>query len=640
MEYPSLPRTLSAMQPATFPAMQRTAALLLLMLLGLMVLAGCSQNPADESAPASVDRADRLQKQGNFASAAQMYERLAMQNPPPANVGFALSAARAWLSANRADDAQRVLDSVTATGDARQQFDRELLRAETATARGQYAAAWRQISAVPEPANAADAARLFELQQDVALRAGQPVEAVRAGISRDRVATTDAARMTARRDLLVDLRGAIDRGLRIDPATVREPLVRGWLEIGQIAAAAGRTPLGAEASVERWKTRYPGHPAASIAIIEIVTPGVRPSPGPAPAVSGPVALLLPLSGPNSAASAAAELIRDGFLAAISRQPESGRPLVKVYDTGALSVESALQTAQSEGAGFVVGPLTRPEVQQAAAQRPGVLPMLLLNSLDGDGFAGAQLFQYGLAPEDEARQIARHMNSAGQKRVVVFAPAGDWGTRVEAALSSEMAKGGGRVLTRASYDIARNDITDALTSALGMDAARQRQSRVQQITGLSLGFEARPRADIDAIFVAGYQPLAVRQINSLLLSFSSGEIPTYVVQDAFDPDDRDNRDLEGMRFVGMPWMLESTGPVADVRASTESGWSPRGKRQSRYFAFGYDAATVAVALRSGRVEWPVTGMTGRLSLTAEGRIERSLDWARIHNGAPELSDPLR
>ncbi|HYP78681.1 MAG TPA: penicillin-binding protein activator, partial [Steroidobacteraceae bacterium] len=563
--------------------------------------------------------------------------RLAMQNPPPASVGFALSAARAWLSANRADDAQRALDSITAPGDARQQFDRELLRAETATARGQYAAAWRQISAVTAPANAADASRLYQVQQDVALRAGQPIEAVRAGISRERVATTDAARMTARRDLLADLRGAIDRGLRIDPATAQEPLVRGWLEFGQIAAAAGRSPLGAEASLERWRARFPGHPAASIAAIDIIAPAARPPAGIAPAASGSIALLLPLTGPNAAP---AELIRDGFLAAIGRQPEGSRPVVKVYDTGSLSVESALQTAQSEGAGFVVGPLTRPEVQQAASQRPGVLPMLLLNSLDGDGFAGAQLYQYGLAPEDEARQIARHMNSAGQRRVVVFTPAGDWGTRVEAAFSSELAQGGGKVLGKASYDLARNDLTAALTRALGVDAAHERQLRIQQITGLTLAIEVRPRGDIDAIFVASYNPLAARQINSQVRYYNAGDIPTYIVQDGFDPDDRDNRDLEGMRFVGMPWMLESTGPTADVRASTESAWSPRGKRQSRYFAFGHDAATLATALRSGRTQWPVAGLSGRLNLTPEGRIERSLEWARFHDGAAELSDPIR
>src|SRR6478736_644246 len=94
MEDLSLPRPLYAMQPALFPVMQRKGALLLLLLLGLLAIAGCSQNPVSETAPASVDRADRLLKQGSFVPAAQMYERLAMQNPPPASVGFALSAVR------------------------------------------------------------------------------------------------------------------------------------------------------------------------------------------------------------------------------------------------------------------------------------------------------------------------------------------------------------------------------------------------------------------------------------------------------------------------------------------------------------------------------------------------------------------
>lgn len=643
MEYPSLPPHLSYTQPAFFRLTNARAGArvesiwLLFAMLALCALQACAPMPADESGPASADRADRLERQGNHTAAAQMYERLAAQNPPPASVGFALSAARAWLAANRPDDAQRALDSVTAAGNARQQFDRELLRAETAMARGQYTAAWRQISAVPEPANAADASRLFEIQQEVALRANQPVEAVRAGVNRERVATTDAARMTARRDLLTDLRGAVDRGLRIDPAAAREPLVRGWLEIGQIAAAAGRNPLGAEASLERWRARFPGHPAATIAVSDIIMSGTRQAAGITPS-GGPVALLLPLTGPYAAV---AELIRDGFQASIGRQPDAVRPTVRVYDTGSMSVQSALQAAQSDGAGFVVGPLTRPEVQEAAAQRPGVLPMLLLNSLGQEGFPGAQLFQYGLAPEDEARQIARQISGAGELRVAVFAPAEDWGTRVAAAFTEELARDGGRVIAQARSDLNVADLSAAITRALGIDAAVARQRRVQQITGLRLDFEARPRADIDAVFVAGRQALALQQINAQLRFFNAGALPIYFIQEGgLDPDDRGNRDLEGMRLVDMPWMLEPTGPAADVRTATESSWSARGRRQSRYFAFGYDAATLAVALRGGRPAWPLPGLTGRLNLTPDGRIERSLDWARIRNGAPELYDPIR
>jgi outer membrane PBP1 activator LpoA protein len=570
-----------------------------------------------------------------------MYERLAMDNPPPDRNDFTLAAARAWLTANRADDAQRVLEAAGSDFTPAQLFERELLGAEIAMARGQYAPAWKQIAAVAEPRKPADASRLFLLQQQVALRAGEPLDGVRAGIARERVATTDTDRSRARRDLLTDLRAAIDRGLRIDPAAARDALVRGWLEIGQIAASAGRSPLSAAPAIERWRSRFPGHPAASIATSEIIAPGERPATrGGASAVANntPIGLLLPLSGRQNAATAA--LIRDGFLAAVARLPESMRPAVRVYDTDALTVATAMQNARADGAGFLVGPLTRAEVQTAAEQRPGDLPLLLLNNLDGSGHVGGQLYQYALAPEDEARQIARQMFGAGQRRALVVAPSGEWGARVAAAFTDELTRAGGQVVAQGNYDLARNDLGPTLTALLGIDESRARFKRVQQITNSELIFEARPRPDIDAVFAAGYQSLALRQINPQLRFFNAGDLPVYITQQGLDTDTQANRDLEGMRVLDMPWMLDSVGPAADLRAATESAWSARGMPLSRYFAFGYDAATLAMAIRNGSNTWPLPGLTGRLNLTADGRVERSLNWARMRDGAAQPFDPVQ
>jgi len=606
-----------------------------------LLLAACvSTSTAPGSGPASVSRAERLAQQGNPAGAAQMYERLAQDNPPPDRNDFTLAAARAWLNANRADDAQRVMEAASGEFTAAQQFERELLGAEIAMARGQYAPAWKQIAQVAEPRRPADASRLFLLQQQVALRAGQPLEGVRAGIARERVAATDNDRSRARRDLLSDLRAAIDRGLRIDPAAARDALVRGWLEIGQIAASAGRSPLSAAPAIERWRSRFPGHPAATIATSEIVTPGERLGVrGTAAAVTGnpPIGLLLPLTGRQTAATAA--LIRDGFLAAIARLPEGTRPAVRVYDTDALTVGTAMQNARADGAGFLVGPLTRAEVQTAAEQRPGDLPLLLLNSLDGAGYIGAQLYQYALAPEDEARQIARQMFGSGQRRALVVAPSGEWGARVAAAFTDELTRAGGQVVAHGNYDLARNDLNTTLTSLLGIDESRARYKRVQQITNSELVFEARPRPDIDAVFAAGYQSLALRQINPQLRFFNAGDLPVYITQQGLDTETLANRDLEGMRVLDMPWMLETVGPAADLRTATESAWGARGLAQSRYFAFGYDAATLAMAIRNGSSNWPLPGLTGRLNLTTDGRIERSLNWARMRDGVTQPFDPV-
>jgi outer membrane PBP1 activator LpoA protein len=605
-------------------------------LLAAAWLAGCASPSAPGTGPASVSRAERLLQQNNPTAAAQMYEQLAQNNPPPDRDDFALAAVRAWLAANRADDAQRVVDTIGNGLTPAQQFERDLVRGEVAMARGQYAPAWRQVSQIAEPTRPADAARLFLLQQQVALRAGQPAEAVTAGLARDRVAQSDSERTRARRDLLTDLRSAIDRGLRIDPASSRDALVRGWLELGQIAAAAGQSPLSAPAAIERWRGRFPGHPAATIAVSEIVAPGERATVrSGALADASPIALLLPLTGRQAAPAA---LIRDGFMAAVARLPEAGRPTVRVYDTGVLAVGTALQNARTEGAGLLVGPLTKEEVQAAVEQRPGNLPLLLLNNLAGNGFVGANLYQYALAPEDEARQIARQMAGAGQRAAMVLAPTGEWGTRVAAAFAEELSRAGGRIAAQGTYDLNTNDLTSRVTTVLGIDESRDRLERIQRITGAQFVFEPRPRPDIDAIFVAGYQSLALRQINPMLDRYAA-DVPLYMTQDALDTDAQANRDLAGMYMLDIPWLLDTGGATADLRAATESTWGPRGLRQSRYFAFGFDAASLAQAIRSGSTAWPLSGLTGRLNLTPDGRVERSLNWARISaEGAVQAADP--
>jgi outer membrane PBP1 activator LpoA protein len=602
----------------------------------LALLASCQTTPGD-SGPASAIRADRLLRQGNLDEAARMYEQLAINNPAPARDDFALLATRAWLDANRADDAQRALDLAGAQLPAAQQFERELLRAEVGTARGQYQAAWQQLSRLPEPARAEDANRLFHLRQQVALRAGETTAAVRAGIARERVAPDDTGVSRARRDLLSDLRSAIDRGLRVDPAASTDAMERGWIEIAQIASQAGRSPLGADAMVDRWRQRFPGHPASTIVVSEILDPAARPDAarGALAQATGPVALLLPLSDRGLASTAA--LIRDGFQWHATRQAGAGLADVRIYDTSTMTVAAAMQRAVAEGATFIVGPLTREDVQAAAEQRPAHLPMLLLNSLPAGSSAGA--WQFALAPEDEARQIARQIAGGGGRTAVVVAPADAWGARVAAAFTEEFTAGGGRVIAEGQYTLARNDIEATLVAALGIDASRRRHERVQGLVGTRVEPDPRPAPGIDAIFAAGHQALAMRQIRPYLRQHNAVDIPTYMNSEGLAGDRSANRDLEGMRLVEMPWTLDTVGAAYDVRSASESAWSVRaGARDSRYFAFGYDAARLAAALRSGRVNWPLDGVTGRLNLGPEGRIERQLNWARVRDGLVQPANP--
>jgi outer membrane PBP1 activator LpoA protein len=614
---------------------------LLLLVAALAFIASCVTPSGGP--PVSVDRATRLQERGDNAGAAAMFERLAQNNPLPDRTDFAMAAARAWLAANRADDAQRVLELATGETRAPALLELGMLRAQVAEARGQFPSAWQQISQLPQPADPAVAVRLLLLREQIALRVGQPAEAVRAGIARERLATTEEQRTAARRELLSGLRGAVDNGLRIDLGASPDPMVRGWLELAQIASSASRSPLAAEADIERWRRRYPGHPGSTIVDREILHPAehaVEARPG-FVASTGPVALLLPLSGPQAAV---ATLVRDGFQAALARLPEAERPVLRIYDTSVLPIGTALLNAQSDGASIAVGPLLRDAVQEAYEQRPGALPLLLLNTLPGNGFVGNQIYQFALSAEDEARQVARQIAGSGHTRALLFAPVGDWGTRAAMAFSDELVRDGGSVVAQGVYtydrnDRSRTDVTATVTRTLGIDEARSRYERLRQIVGGSMQFRANPRPDVDAIFVAGYEPLATRELNSQLFFNNAGELPTYMTNDGLAADGGPNRDLEGMRVLGTPWELDTVGPVADLRTATEQFWATQGQRNSRYFAFGYDAATLAIALRRGVTTWPLAGLSGRLQMTPEGRIERSLTWGRIKNGQVQPFDPM-
>jgi hypothetical protein len=175
----------------------------------------------------------------------------------------------------------------------------------------------------------------------------------------------------------------------------------------------------------------------------------------------------------------------------------------------------------------------------------------------------------------------------------------------------------------------------ITQALKVNDSRARHRRLQQVVGGDLVFEAQPRDDLDLVFTAAQQPLTMRQVQPQLRFFGAGNIPSYMTSDGFDPDPVAARDLEGVRFVDMPWVLDATGATADRRAATQPIWSDRGQRLSRLFAFGHDAATLVLSLGVRNVGTvPVQGLTGRLSIDSEGQVARELQWAKISGGAAQ------
>lgn len=595
-----------------------------------LLLAGCPGSGVRRPPSVSVDRAEQLKNGGDYAGAAAVYEKLAAQTTGSDSAEFLLRAARAWFAAGRPAEADRVLATLPPTLTQTQAVEQKLLGIQSAVAQGRGDQAWRDISAMQTPTVPQAAALYYETRQQVSIATGHLVDGIRSELARERLIAPGEASL-ARTELLGQLRAAAERGVSLAPPPGSDALVRGWLEAAGVATDNLRNPTLGTTRLAAFRSRYPSHPALVALAGE---PGLMVDVPPESKLDNAphIALMLPLSGRTAAASAQ---IRDGFMTAYYQLPANGRPRLRVYDTATTSIAESISTASSSGAEFIVGPLTREEVvasSELIAQRP---PILALNFLPPDRTAPERYYQFALSPEDDARAVARYIGASGKRRGVVIAPDGDWGTRVSAAFEEELRTAGGYVLGQSSYNAAERDYRASIMQALRTDDSTARYSRIQATIGQRLEFEPRRRPDIQFIF-APSQPGAARLLRPQLRFHLAGDIPTYTLGDAYDPHPTANQEIDGVMFPDMPWMLGEAGLSAEVREAARAFDDPPARR-GRLFAFGYDAFRIAISLQRGAPIGP-RGLTGTLSIDAQGRVRRGLDWVRIKSGQPVPLDP--
>ncbi|MGB8693521.1 MAG: penicillin-binding protein activator, partial [Steroidobacteraceae bacterium] len=560
---------------------------------------------------------------------ASALEARARRSAADQQAALQLLASRSWLRAGRGGEAARVVSAISAPLTPLQKIEKRLIEADITLASGQAQLAWQQLSAIAEPSGTPLAQQYLDSRMRIALAAARPLEGIRSEMAAERLLTAAAERTRLRHDLLAQLRTAREHGVKLEPEASQDATVRGWLELGAMASDGAGASINAAIEAARWRARYPEHPATEL--LAAALPAVLP-------VSGRVhkiALLLPLSGQ---AAGYAAIIKSGFDFAYQQLPGDGRPQLAVYDTGIVPVNDALNQARIEGSDFIVGPLTRTEIELAAATSVSV-PILALNFLSSGRSAPSGMYQYALSPEEDARLIARRLLAAGQKRGVALAPTGDWGTRVLAAFSQELLAGGGTLLAQAVYEPAGHDFGTQIRSVLATDQSFARRQRLESALSIRLEFEPRSRADLDFVFAPG-QAASLRLLRPQLRFQYAGHVPVYATADAYAADGGvANQDLDGLIVPAMPWVVPNSGSADAVRqmvadaAGDSVGW------QSGLYAFGFDACQLALAIAaSGRDRSAVhiDGLSGQLSIDAGGRVHREPLWVRIsRSGEPRI-----
>jgi ABC-type branched-subunit amino acid transport system substrate-binding protein len=348
-----------------------------------------------------------------------------------------------------------------------------------------------------------------------------------------------------------------------------------------------------------------------------------------PAISGgsagggtvKVALLLPMTSSGNT-PAVAKALKQAAELALFDFDNPGVALVPKDTHGTPDgARAAAQSAISEGAELIIGPLFAQEVTGAASvARQANIPMIAFSSDESVAGNGVYLLSF-LAGRDVPR-IVSFAISRGKRNFAVLVPQSPYGRIAEAAFAKAVTQGGGQSSVRATY--ASND-------------ANAMVGPVRQIANA-----IKSGQQIDAVFL----PAGREDLPSLAPLLASSDVTSSRVQ-----------------FIGTgQWDYPGIGSEKALvggwyPAPDPKGWSKfaasytktYGDTPPRLASLAYDAVSLAVSLSQNSpgqryTESQLTrgsgfaGVDGLFRLLPNGTSERGLAILEVREGGPQVLQP--
>jgi outer membrane PBP1 activator LpoA protein len=585
----------------------------------------------DNTAVINAQTAEQL---GNYLSASQLYLDLAKTVGEPQKSQFNLRAATAFWQLNQLEQVTTSLANVNpAVLNPAQQLDSAILNANIALINSlpsEALAALSPIDLTYKPPTQKQQA--LELKIQAYALTENWLEKANSHILLDPL-LADSERPQNQQLLWSALMSLTPLALDLFNPGIPPAVDSGWYALAYLVKTYSANPGTFKVALEDWKRNYPNHPAFP----EIYQQSIDLGTAQLKDITD-IAILLPETGPYQAS---AEAIKRGILATHFNSRSNARLHFFAVDTdkqtGLSNVLQEYQRAIDQHASLVIGPLDKESVQILADADNLPIPVLALNRVANDSNS-KNLFQFGLAPEDEAVAVADYATKQNYHRALVLAPNNEWGARIAAAFNSHWLQNGGILLNQANYNPNQNDFASTLKPLLGLQASEQRYDSLRQRLGTSLEFEARRRQDIDFIFLVA-KPLKARQLVPQLKFHRSGQLPIIATSHVYEGYDnsQQNIDLNNLIISDMPWVFTNIAQ-SDATYIALSNESPeRFEEFVRLYALGTDAYHLIPELNklSHSPELSFNGATGILSINAYGQVTRKPIWAKFNHGLLEL-----
>jgi len=616
-----------------------TLTLAFITLVASCILPSCADFPlyngkvSDSGSSSQTLRAEKFLEAGKYQEAAAIYWAEAETRPSPQKEALQIRAAEAVLQPETKLQAQQYLSAINESVLTKDLLVRKrVASAELALLSGQpqvalYAATEKLIN-VSEKYNP----HLFAVRAKALKSAGMMKQSIETRIALNQL-LRKPAQLKKNNDLIWQtLLNTNNTELNSWSASNNKPELAAWLSLATIQKRPHENQPSLDSEIQLWRTSHPEHRIPNH-IIDSITKNyasfhITPN---------KIALLLPLTGRYSKV---AEAVYAGIITAREfGEAFNPPPELVVYDTGddPISAISYYQRAVTEGADFIIGPFQKNAVRTLVSQGSVPVPTLSLNYSDSELDGAQNLYQFGLLPEDEAKQVAERASFENKGAALVLVPEGEWGARLLAAFADRFNELGGSVIQSERYFPQNSDYSVAIKSLLQLNQSEQRRSTVQSIIKANIEFEPRRRQDADFIFIAA-SPQQARLIRPQLSFHFASDLPVFATSHIFSGNENisADQDINGVTYCDVPWLLSDDPSIELLRDTLDLQTSSSSSRLPRFAALGIDAYQVIPHLQrlSANDFDRYQGTTGKLSVDAQNRIYRELIWAKFEKGRPE------
>ena len=408
--------------------------------------------------------------------------------------------------------------------------------------------------------------------------------------------------------------------------------MQGWLNIAYIIKQYDTEPAELSEAIEEWKKNYPKHPATSILDLKIIYQNNATKTNDNPALPfnniHKIALLLPLSGPYKKSGIA---IKNGFLVASYHRKSNYKPSIIIMDTHQQSITNLYKKSIQEKANLIVGPLLKEDIEHLIKLNKLTIPVIALNTIEH--LHDNLLYQIGLSPELEGKLIVEKARENSHKNALLIIENNELYKRIGKTIVNNWQLMGKNILDTLKFNNQIN-LDKNLKIMLGIEDSNNRAHKLANL-GIKFNFDPTRRQDIDCIFLIT-NAVNSRQIKPLLNFYYANKIPVYANSNIYTGISNPSldRDLDGIQFCDMPWMLDPSIYNTNIHQSIKSLWKESFAAFPRLYGLGIDAYKLSnkIPILLSMPEIGISGVTGMLKMH-DNIITRQLMWGTFENGSP-------